>query len=616
VDLEEIKTLIQQIKPGSNEDLKSLIETFIEKNGDNPELQEKLRALLPKDNTTVLEEIKTLIQQIKLDCPPVDLEEIKTLIRSIKPQNLDEIRDLIRQMNINELSDGMKGIKAKLDTMTKDDIISLLEEIKTKEPELLNSLEQKQTAGFEQIQSLIREIQPQSLDEVKTLIETTNERLSEMDQKMEILTNMLAGLATDEIKPTFDNTQTLLARLGEARGNISRLLTKPGKSLNIKATQITEKAAEAAQEATMALEALNRIKADNSKSVEEVEASVEEATQSRNKADRLISEARQLWELISPSEPDPNSAAAPGEERPNGLIQAGGKHEKANINSAKEKINALSDSVSDAKRIIQEKRTRTYLSSEAKIRELNAQIAAAMAELEILRKRVGEGGKHIVEARELELKVQSLTGFLKQIIGDTPNLEQGVRNHIEADSETVKEGDVLKAQLLTLTQQHNSQLVIIRDQLQAALLERDSLKGDASSITAQYQELQNAAKRMLQEQKAATSALQKQIADCSKKLVSSEQIIYERDGTIDELNKQNGVLEAEIERILQQSTKKTPLPKAIPGYAGNTAAARGHREAAQALHNRMRTGRTAALPRYGGKKGARFTRAQKKIIPL
>ena len=628
VDLEEIKTLIKG--QASTEEIRTLIEEFISKHGDDPELLQKLQALLPGDNAAEFAKLKVQIDNLKLVCPPVDLEEIKTLIERL---NLNELNA--------DISANLEEIKTKLDGGSHEEIKRLLEEIKEKEvndPEILPKIKMllSEEPQFAEIKQLIQEIQiPQiNLEEIKTLIETTNVALSDkitgMGEAIDRLSGIVSLIANDTA-PTLENTTSLLEKLGEARGNISRLLVKkPTSSLNIKANQITAKAAEAAQEAERALESLNKIKADDSKSAEEVEASVEQASNARNKADRLISEAQQLWELISPSEPDPGSAEANIAPPRNG-VQVGGKgnvKEKGDINSAKNMIQALSESVSDAKRIIKEKRSMKHGNSEAQIRELREQIDAATLELTELRKRLGEGGRHLEEARGLEIKVQKLTGLLKQIVGERPNtnLEMGVREHLQENTESVREIAGLKAQLLTLTQQYNLQLTDLRTQLKQSLTEEEHYKTDSDAIRVRHTELQKAVQSVLEEHKIALAALQEQLRKCT-------QYSPEKDREIARLTEENAELEGDIVRLRELLIQKAPEPKQpirapepkqpiqkqqyIPG---NTESARRKREAAQEQLRYLGSNRTAHLPRYGartgGKKGARLTRVKKNILPL
>ena len=431
------------------------------------------------------------------------------------------------------------------------------------------------------------------------------------------------------------------------------LTSKSTSGLEIKAAQITEKATKAAAEADQALAILNLVKSDNTKTVEEIENSVELASNARNKADKLIAEAQQLWELVSPSENNSSSATVEVERQP--IIQTGGLgaiENKQTINTAKQKIQALSSSVIDAKRIIKERRAKNQITNiqqkEAQIKELKERIAAATVELDDLRRRIGKGGENLDEAHKLERKVKKLTDLLKQITGDEPDLEKGVRDHLIADSEKTKasaeEIARLNRQLLTLEESHNQELIKLREQLRDAIALGQEILSGRDNKDRVYKEqlaknklLEEAARRTLLEQQDATASLKLQLKLCEdakvelrRSSVDKDSIIREKEQLLQEANNQNNILSADIERLLAQLPKPAPTqlnvkpsprvlgaPKAkLPDFMKNTAASRLRYNSTQPQLDRRGDSRIARGVYKGGKKGARLTRVQKKIIPL
>ena len=489
-----------------------------------------------------LEAIKQSLEEIKKNKPEspahdnsAELTDIKTLIEENKApdyiKNFDEIKSLLQ---------GKSGSQ---------DVTALLEEFAAKhgdDPEL---------------QAKIKGLIPSgavNLDEIKELIKSKSVcdltelsgKIDEIGAKVDTLTNIVTNTLATEVGESLATGKTLLERLGEARGNISRLLTsKPGKpdqALEIKAAQIAEKAAQASEEADRALNELNAIKSDNKSSAEDVEAAVEVATTARNKSDRLIAEAQQLWELVNPSsnnsssstavptvapetvivpdsaqqasaqessvqqgpvQPDaipdsaqqgpvkpqsiPDSAQQPSAQQPSAqqpsaqqqpqpsAPQVGGRGSSKNqepITVAKEKVRALSESVSNAKRIIREKRAKTAnANSDAKtelITSLRAKLADAEKELVDLRAKLAAGGDHLTTATELEEKVIKLTGLLKQITGDEPDLEKGIHNHLAANADNSVLLKTLQAQVAGLPD-----LETLKEKLAASILKIDELDG-------------------------------------------------------------------------------------------------------------------------------------------
>jgi chromosome segregation ATPase len=381
----------------------------------------------------------------------------------------------------NEIKPKIDELKTLISNIKTGDYSEKFEELKTQLSDM-KSCPQGQADLVEKIKAII----PSS---DSTMI---SDKIDALDGKIQTLTNLVADTISTEIGTTLKNTTDLLKILTEARGNIGKLLTKPEKSgLEIRAAEITEKAEAASREAELALAELNRVKSDNNKTVEEIEEAIDVASTARNKADSLISEAQQLWELISPSD-NSSSSSAEGASRPNGPIlvkpdvltssseqtaskapnevkekdpeevkkMVGGRgstKDKAPINTALVRVRALSDSVSDAKRILREKRAKKVKNSSDKdsiIADLREKIKAAEAELAELHRRLGEKSTGLKpEATALEEKVTHLTALLKQITGDVPDLNKAVANHVKADAEQAESIKTLQVQIAGLPNQ-------------------------------------------------------------------------------------------------------------------------------------------------------------------
>jgi chromosome segregation ATPase len=224
-------------------------------------------------------------------------------------------------------SECCEEIKPKIDAIAES-----IEELKTKPPfdlrvELKKILDGASTEAASPTES---KDYSEKLEEIKHLIESQKQegcdtdaiveklkgivgqnpshdydaKFTEIVGKVDALNEVVTQNIATEIGEINEKVSSILEILGQARGNISKLLSKGpvGKSgLEIKAALIMEKAAQASAEADKALAELDLIKKNATKPEEDIEAAIDKATNSRNKADKLITEAQQLWELIEPS---------------------------------------------------------------------------------------------------------------------------------------------------------------------------------------------------------------------------------------------------------------------------------------------------------------------------
>lgn len=422
--------------------------------------------------------------------PPPDSE----CCEEIKPK-IDAISEAIEELKNKpafdikvELQKLLSGSDTHSGTHSDKDYTEVLNQINGKLDELANSRASCNT------DEIVEKLKPHLQSQDTSKIDGMAEQLS-------ALTNIVTQQLATEIDETKTDVKTILEKLGIAHGNISKLLTKPKNTglsgLEIRATQITEKASQASAEAEEALKTLNMIKANTSKSADDIEEAVEKASLAREKADKLITEAQQLWELISPSGNNSSSqekgpvappAVVVPEQAPSQTANVlpvsstetdtGNKHtvvvpsnssivkkvggfiggrgspkDHESINTARSKLNALSASVLDAKSIIRDRRKKNrnnLASKNVEIADLKESVRKAEAELQELRQKIGTGGDHLERAIELEEKVKTLTALIKSVTGETNDLEKGVKDHLASDATSATKIEELQTKIAGL----------------------------------------------------------------------------------------------------------------------------------------------------------------------